>query len=462
MDITYEIIRSWNDTDGNVNSMQDIMNWIEERKKNLHVNIEKVDFSYNGFWYYDENTGYIRNENNSFFQLAGYQEIENDRIIGEQPLIIQNEIGYLGIICKMIDGELNFLIQAKIEPGNVNVIQLSPTIQATKSNFTRQHGGQSPDYLNYFINSSRTRILADQIQSEQASRFYKKRNRNIIILAEEEVPVLDSHRWMTLGQIKECMKMDNLVNMDTRTVISCLPFDLTDTSLAEAGKLFKDEALFRSIFSEPDKDEERRIFNVLNDRKMFRRDKSRLLPLRSLKGWKMTDKEIVCRTPYDFKVIYCRIEIEGREVNYWEQPLFEACGISVIGTFSCVIGGVRKYLVRVSEEMGCFDTAELGPLVQLGPTADRKSMTELEKLFMDKLEKADKNSKEADVILSEEGGRFYHEENRNVLLEIDEKELPALPSDHFFVDLATLSDMIRFNNCVNIQLRNLISLITIK
>ena len=89
-------------------------------------------------------------------------------------------------------------------------------------------------------------------------------------------------------------------------------------------------------------------------------------------------------------------------------------------------------------------------------------MTELEKLFMDKLEKADKNSKEADVILSEEGGRFYHEENRNVLLEIDEKELPALPSDHFFVDLATLSDMIRFNNCVNIQLRNLISLITIK
>ena len=66
------------------------------------------------------------------------------------------------------------------------------------------------------------------------------------------------------------------------------------------------------------------------------------------------------------------------------------------------------------------------------------------------------------MILSEEGGRFYHEENRNVLLEIDEKELPALPSDHFFVDLATLSDMIRFNNCVNIQLRNLISLITIK
>ena len=45
MDITYEIIRSWNDTDGNVNTMQDIMNWIEERKKNLHVNIEKVDFS---------------------------------------------------------------------------------------------------------------------------------------------------------------------------------------------------------------------------------------------------------------------------------------------------------------------------------------------------------------------------------------------------------------------------------
>lgn len=41
-------------------------------------------------------------------------------------------------------------MQAKIEPGNVNRIQISPTIQATKSNFMQTHGGKAPAYLEYF------------------------------------------------------------------------------------------------------------------------------------------------------------------------------------------------------------------------------------------------------------------------------------------------------------------------
>ena len=49
-----------------------------------------------------------------------------------------------GIICKKINGKLNLLMQAKIEPGNVNCVQISPTIQATKSNFTQVHGGKLP------------------------------------------------------------------------------------------------------------------------------------------------------------------------------------------------------------------------------------------------------------------------------------------------------------------------------
>jgi oxidase EvaA len=45
-----------------------------------------------------------------------------------QPIINQPEVGYLGFIVKKINGVMHFLIQAKIEPGNVNCVQLSPTI----------------------------------------------------------------------------------------------------------------------------------------------------------------------------------------------------------------------------------------------------------------------------------------------------------------------------------------------
>lgn len=457
-----DIIKSWKNTDGTVNSLDEIMHWVDEKNKNLKVNIKKVKFSYDGFWFYDEIDGYIKNRNNSFFQLAGFQEIEEDQIIGEQPIILQNEIGYLGIICKKINGELNFLMQAKIEPGNVNKIQISPTIQATKSNFTRRHGGKSPAYLEYFVNATDYNIIVDQIQSEQSSRFYKKRNRNIIIEVDDEIEVLDSHKWMTLGQIKKLMEIDNLVNMDTRTVISCIPFSDSSVSpdeIADIEKLFCDKALFNSMFKSNYTDDLYLIFNNINDYKMYKKEYSRLVPIKSLKSWDVNENEIVCKMPYDFKVIYCYIEIEGREVKYWEQPLIEANGMAVFGVFTTVIDGVRKYMVYVKPEIGCFDGAELGPIVQLEPSNPRNDLNSIEKLFLDKLERG--NNVIKDVIMSEEGGRFYHEQNRNVIIEVDSDEIGSLLPGYFWADYSLLNRMVQFNNCVNIQLRNLLALIDI-
>ena len=463
MSIVYELVKSWHASEGNVTTNEEILAWVAERNANLKVSIEKTDFSYDGFWHYDEASGWVRNNNDSFFQLSGIQQLEDGRVVREQPIILQREVGYLGIICKRINGVLNFLMQAKIEPGNVNVIQISPTIQATKSNFTRKHGGKAPSYLEYFENSASYRIVVDQLQSEQSSRFLKKRNRNIMILLDEdvEVEVLPSHRWMTLGQIKAMMRYDNLVNMDTRTVLSCIPFTLSETEPGELEAmrgLFSDDALFRSMFKAPDYEAFHRIFNALNDGKMYAEsDSVRLVPLKALDSWEMSPREIWCPAGYDFKVIYCKIEIEGREVRYWDQPLVEALAMYLLGTFTCVEDGVRKFLVRTLEEMGCFDTVELGPLMQLEPDNPRNALTPLESLFMDRLDRGEGVLR--DVILSEEGGRFYHEQNRNVLIEIDRDAVGPLPKGCFWVDFATLNHMMQFNNCVNIQLRNLTALL---
>ena len=464
MSIIYEIVKSWKNTKGSVNSMEQIMDWIDDRNKNLKVSIKKQEFSYDGFWYLDQADGYVRNKNNSFFQLAGFQEINEDRIVNEQPIIIQHEIGYLGIICKMINGTLNFLMQAKVEPGNVNAIQISPTIQATKSNFTKRHGGNAPAYLEYFVNTSNYDVIVDQIQSEQSSRFYKKRNRNIIIdIGENKIQTQCSHMWMTLGQIKECMKIDNLVNMDTRTVLSCIPFSclkLDDGELDRIRELFDDKALFQSMFYDSGISNIVNIFSSINNYKMYSKNSHRIVPLTSLKSWEMTKEGIVCRTPYDFKIVYCYIEIEGREVNYWEQPLVEALGQAVFGIFTCVIDGCRQYLVRVRPEIGCFDGAELGPVVQLEPTNPRNHLDEVETLFLKKLS-ANKDII-IDVIQSEEGGRFYHEQNRNVIIEVDKEEVgPELPDGYFWAKFSEINYMTQFNNCLNIQLRNLISLLDI-
>ena len=114
-----------------------------------------------------------------FFSIEGVDINTNFGVKAnwQQPIIHQPEIGILGIITKKINGVLHFLLQAKIEPGNINFVQLSPTLQATKSNYSQVHGGNKPAYLEYFTGSLnvKTVVLIDQLQSEQGARFLMKR-----------------------------------------------------------------------------------------------------------------------------------------------------------------------------------------------------------------------------------------------------------------------------------------------
>lgn len=456
----YSIAKSWCISNSQLNTTDEILKWIQDRNKTVKVEIHKVPLEKNGFWFYDYKEGCIRNQKQSFFTITGYQKCLAGGTEISQPIILQEEIGYLGIICQEISGVMHFLMQAKIEPGNVNKIQLSPTIQATKSNFTQKHGGTKPPYLDYFLNADRYEVVVDQIQSEQSSRFYKKRNRNIIIRVEEEIPLLASHRWMTLGQIKRLMREDNLVNMDARTVLSCIPYSQLHLSRMELLTLsdgFSDKPLFRSVFEGEEKNNLPEVYQKINNLKMFDDSRCQLVPLHQLEDWEITEEEIVCKKPYPFKVIFCDIAIEGREVQHWTQPLFEATGIATFGLICCEENGLLKFLVKVMPEVGCFDSVELGPTIQREAVAFHYQEDAVNRFFCERLQSG--KGVVFDHLLSEEGGRFYHEQNRNVLIRVKKEELPELPEGYFLLDYRTLNELVQVNNTLNIQLRNLLSLL---
>ncbi|MCH5180297.1 MAG: NDP-hexose 2,3-dehydratase family protein [Erysipelotrichales bacterium] len=455
-DIIKKLVESWNHKDG-IFSINQILDWVSEKNQSLKVKIKKQSLDDCASWYYNEDSGQIENHNGGFFTISGIQQYENGEFVKEQPIIIQNEIGYLGIICKEIDGIIHFLMQAKIEPGNVNKIQLSPTIQATKSNFTQKHGGKKPMYLDYFVNATQEQIIVDQIQSEQSSRFLKKRNRNIIIYTNDDIELFPSHKWMTLGQIKELMKIDNLVNMDTRTVLSCIPFSLYLHEYDEMKDLFSDQYLCHSIFNSHPLNDIPHIFHEINQFKMFHNIERCLVPLYTLKNWSMQNNEFVCNTFYPFKVVFCDIAIEGREVKHWTQPLFEATEMATFGLFMANVDGRKKFLVHITPEIGCFDNIEIGPTVQLDTSTQIQD--EIVKLFLNKLSSQDNIRYQ--VILSEEGGRFYQEQNKNIIIELSSNELPILPKGYFWVDYKTLNFLQQVHNVLNIQLRNLLSLLEV-
>ncbi len=444
------------------NQVESILKWISGLNNDCKVNISECSINDSTFWFYDDYNGEVLNRKRSFFSIKGMRRFMDGEFVGEQPIIIQPEIGYLGIICKEINGTLHFLMQAKIEPGNVNCVQISPTIQATKSNFTRAHGGKLPTYFEYFENSSKYDVIYDQIQSEQAARFYKKRNRNMIMVVNEDIEIYPNYRWMTLGQIKKLMEIDNLVNMDTRTVISGIPLvteQLDNNVRAEIYKKFTDKALYHSIFSTSPSEELPKVYQLMNNYKMFRDVTISTVPLNQLVGWRVDEYGVTCKTQANFMVRYYDIEIEGREVQHWSQPLFKAIGMATFGLVTKVENGIRKFLVKLCDEIGSFDKVELGPSIQWEPTHYLYNDDIVEKVFRSAVE----NHKGimVGVVLSEEGGRFYHEQNYNYIVEIDEGEIPELPEGYIWLSYSTLNYLVQVNNCLNIQLRNLLSLIKI-
>ena len=428
----------------------EIMAWLSGRKQSLDVRIRMISLEECAPWYYDDAEGTIRNRDGSFFRIAGVEAELPGEGRTAQPIILQPEIGYLGIVCRKFGGVWHFLMQAKIEPGNINYVQISPTIQATKSNFTRRHGGKEPPYLDLFRRMRREDILVDQIQSEQSSRFLGKRNRNVIIRTEEDIPELPSHRWMTLRQIQACMRVDNLVNMDTRTVLSCLPYIfLTD------GIRGYSPAFVRSM-AEVRHGDLTEIFLRFNNFKMFGAPSVRLVPLLSLRDWEFAGNRFRNRNPWPFEILFCNLNIEGREVTEWNQPLFAARGQATFGLFCRVRDGRYEALVQIRPEIGCFDAVELGPTVQeeAGRTGERDAVAAA---FFGALEKGENVL--TDVVLSEEGGRFYHEQNRNVIINA---EPPAPdPERYIWVTLGSLNGLTQINNCLNIQLRNLLMLFSL-
>ena len=441
------------------NSTEDIRNWITRRNREVLVDIELIPFSAMKGWYVDAE-GSLRHETGRFFSVQGIH-VETDfgtNPSWDQPIILQPEIGYLGILTKEFNGILYFLMQAKIEPGNVNCVQISPTLQATKSNYTRAHEGKKPAYLDYFVNVRPENILLDQLQSEQGARFLRKRNRNIIIKVDDEVEVLPDFRWMTLGQIKEFMHVDNMVNMDTRTVLSGI--DYIDyitpmTNLSHLSSFGKD--MLKSARAEEGVHSMRQLLSWLSGLKSRYDLLVTNKAIDKLVGWHRNEAEIANDEDKYFKVIGVKVAISNREVSSWCQPLVQPLQRGICAFIIRKIGDVYHFLVQAKLECGNFDVLELAPTVQC-LTGNVFTSTQ-KPPFTDYVLNVNKDRIIYDVYQSEEGGRFYHEQNRNMIVVADDDFPVDLPEHYTWMTLNQINCFLRFNNYLNIQARSILSAI---
>ncbi len=115
------------------------------------------------------------------------------------------------------------MIQAKIEPGNRDIVELSPTVSCSN----HAHVARLPRRPALFdeVWNPRNQVLLNVVQSEEGGRFYHLRNRNMIVRvpAHRRLDVPDNMMWMSLRQIKEFMRY-GLFNIEARSIISGISF----------------------------------------------------------------------------------------------------------------------------------------------------------------------------------------------------------------------------------------------
>lgn len=450
---------------GNRHNSEEILSWIERQRSLNKVRVEQIPFNQMDQWSYN-NFSFVHSSGR-FFKLDGINVQTNWGKVSEwdQPIINQNEIGLLGFIVKEFNGILHFLVQAKIEPGNINHVQLSPTLQATRSNYTRVHKGRKPRYLDYFLNVNQDQILLDQLQSEQGARFLKKRNRNMIIKVDDDISLYENFIWLTLSQIKNLMNRDNLVNMDTRTVISGIPYgnfgeDVINFFSFLGYHLEEDNinsAFFRSALAEEgglhtiDG-----IITFLTRLKSFYDLTITASPLHELDQWKFDEESIYHQSGKYFRAIAVNVEIENREKSVWSQPMFQPSQKGLCAIVCKEINGLIHFAMQAKLECGNQDLIELAPTVQC--LTDNYKNASLP--FLDYVLSAEGDQIIYDAYQSEEGGRFYHEQNRNLIILAGDEIDIELPEKYIWMTLNQLYTFLKFNNYLNIQARSLIAAIS--
>jgi oxidase EvaA len=207
----------------------ELLAWLEARRKQVPFSAELIPLREVAGWQQAEN-GNISHATGQFFGIQGVRVRSAPglrEIAGwDQPIFTQNEGGVLGLICRETpDRGVEFLLQAKADPGNVGYLQFCPSIQSTWENIRGLKGARRPGFAECLEPSDNVRIVYRSKHNEEGSRFWQKSNENMILFVTdaEKLAVSDEvHRWASLSQIKAMILMDNIVGPYVRTVVAPL------------------------------------------------------------------------------------------------------------------------------------------------------------------------------------------------------------------------------------------------
>jgi oxidase EvaA len=458
------------------NHDDDVDLWIKNRRKSSLLNATIIPLDHIEGWRIDAETENISHESGNFFSIIGVKARHRTRagdLEWDQPIIDQPEIGILGILATKIGGILHFCLQAKAEPGTIHSVQLSPTVQATYSNYTRVHGGSLPPFVPYFLNPPRERILFAKLQTEDGGRFLFKSNRNLIILVDEgEIQALpEGFIWLTLRQIGRLIRVDNLINACCRSVLAGLFLGLglsthgakgsgrqPDTGLSDFPEPPWRETFSRFVFEDRFWRSYADVAQWLDDMKTDNHIFQTRMPLKSLQDWHVDGNgHLVHRMNRYFSIIGLRVNASAREVGSWCQPILDNVSTGIIGLLVRRGENGPEFLMQAKAEVGNRGTIQLAPTVQFTQENYRDNEKLRKPFLFEEFMDPHEFTLLAETRQSEEGARFFREEHVHRILMLPAGFHLDIPPDYRWMTVNEIRFLLDLGEQVNSCSRSILA-----
>ena len=211
----------------NINKENDdikkVLVWIKKKRKEDKTIVKKISIIKLKDWHVDR-WGNIHHKSKQFFSLKGVRTINatNREVKNwDQPLLFQKHGGILAILVRETNGKIEFLLNARREPGDGNgELKLCPSFSATQSNMNLAHGGKKTDLTDLILNNKN--IIGKTLHYEEGARFWRKPNKNLLIFLERKnynKVKKKNYIWLNLSQIKKLNQINGILNPFVKTIL---------------------------------------------------------------------------------------------------------------------------------------------------------------------------------------------------------------------------------------------------
>ena len=208
--------------------IKQVLNWVKKRQKKIKTVSKIINLNECKDWFLDKNNN-LYHKTEQFFKIKGVKtKGASGREVNSwtQPILTQKHGGVLAFISRQTKRfGTEFLIDAKIEPGDDSIIKISPSFQATQSNMNRAHGGKRPKFYDIVMQNKGAELIYYTIHNEEGARFWKKSNWNVIVNLKNPYDKRingENYKWVSLKQLKKLALKNSCVNPFVKTILFML------------------------------------------------------------------------------------------------------------------------------------------------------------------------------------------------------------------------------------------------